>query len=65
MNGPTKAPTLGTHNFVNNDPLETFLVPFQRYPMGLSNGTKIVPNGSLLTKLWGPKVDFVVVPVRV
>ena len=58
-------PTLGPHNCVNNDHLETILVPFERYQIGLSNGTKIVPNGSLFTKLWGPKVCTFVGPFRV
>ena len=50
------ASTLWTYNFVNNGPLVTILVPLERSRTGLSNGTKIVTNGPVLTKLWTNKV---------
>ncbi len=52
--------TLLAYNLVNTASFGTVLVPFKRYQTGLSNGTKIVPNGSLLTLFWAPKVGTIV-----
>ena len=54
------APTLWTYNFVNNGPLVTVLVSLEMSEPGLSNGTKIVTNGPLLTKLRVHKVRAIV-----
>ena len=45
------------HNFVNNGPILTILVPIYSPWSGLSIGTKMVTIGQLLTKLWIPKVN--------
>ena len=50
-------PTCCYHNFVNNGPILTILVPICSPWSGLSIGTKMVKIGQLLTKLWVPKVN--------
>ena len=53
-------PALGAYNFVNNGPLVAILVPLESPVRDLSNGTKIVKNGPLLTKLQVHKVGAIV-----
>ena len=48
--------TLPGHNFVNNGPILTILVPINSHGPGLSNGTKMVQIGPMLTKLWYQQV---------
>ena len=48
--------TLPGHNFVNNGPILTILVPIYSQGPGLSNGTKMVQIGPMLTKLWYQQV---------
>ena len=43
--------TLQVHNFVNNDPILTNLVPFDRQSSGLLIGTRMVEIGPCLTQL--------------
>ena len=50
--------TLPGHNFVNSGPILTILVPINSQGPGLSNGTKIVQIGPLLTKLWYQQVGY-------
>ena len=45
-------PTFDAHNFLDIDPFLTNLVPLERSRKGLFNGTKIIKNGKLLTKVW-------------
>ena len=44
--------TLQGHNFVNNGPILTILVPIDSQGKGLLIGTRMVEIGPLLTKLW-------------
>ena len=53
------AQTLEAHNFANNNPFLTILVPKFRSLTGLSNGTKIVNIGPLWTKLGANEVYHV------
>ena len=47
------------HNFLNIDPFLMIFVPFERGDRELSNGTKIVKNGSKIRKLWSDSArDF-------
>ena len=48
--------TLPGHNFVNNGPILTILVPINSQGQGLLNGTKMVKIGPMLTKLWYQQV---------
>ena len=48
--------TLPGHNFVNNGPNLTILVPIDSQDQGLLIGTKMVKIGPLLTKLWDQQV---------
>ena len=48
--------TLSGHNFVNNGPNLTILVPIDSQDQGLLIGTKMVKIGPLLTKLWDQQV---------
>ena len=48
--------TFGSHNFVNNGPFLTKLVPIDRSSSGLFSGANFVKNGPLSTKLLDPKV---------
>ena len=48
--------TLRDHNFVNNGPNLTILVPIDSQDQGLLIGTKMVKIGPLLTKLWYQQV---------
>ena len=50
-------PTCLYHNFVNNGPMLTILVPIKSPQPWLSIGTKMVKIGPLLTKLWPCKVN--------
>ena len=54
-----QAKTLEAHNFVNNNPFLTNLVPKFRSLTGLYNGTKIVKFGPMLTKLGANEVYHV------
>ena len=40
------------HSFLKRDPFLTIFAPFERGDRELSNGTKIIKNGSILRKLW-------------
>ena len=48
--------TLQGHNFVNNGPNLTILVPIDSPDQGLLIDTKMVKIGPLLTKLWDQQV---------
>ena len=50
-------PTCWYHNFVNNGPILTILVPIKSHKPWLSIGTKMVKIGPLLTKLWPCKLN--------
>ena len=45
------------HNFLNIDPFLMILVPIESSRSPLSNGIKIIKNGSILRKLWADRVD--------
>ena len=45
------------HNFFNIDPFLMIFAPFESSHSQLSNGAKIIKNGSILKMLWANQVD--------
>ena len=45
------------HNFFNIDPFLMIFVPFESSHSQLSNGAKIIKNGSILKNLWGNQIS--------
>ena len=55
-----KTPTRLVHNFLNIDPFLMMFAPFESSRSPLSNGAKIIKNGSILRKLWANQVGHVI-----
>ena len=52
-------PTRLFHNFFNINPFLMIFVPFESSHSQLSNGRKIIKNGSISKKLWSNRVDMI------